>query len=212
MSDPTRPAVDATPKGVEAIAAKAAALAADETGDARKDDQPTTGDPQPTLVGAPAHHDGVERVTERAATTTVSHAVALSAVAETVATHAHAGTSRFAIKLDPAELGSIDVRVEVKSTGEVRAHLVVERADTLDMMLRDQKSLERSLAQSGLDVGSSGLQFSLKDQGSGNGSTSRDDLPRAVAATETDEPIPVSLDLAAQAYRPRRPGGLDLRI
>lgn len=211
MNDPARPTVDATPKGVEAVAARASGLAADETADARKDDLPTTGDPQPTLVGAPARHDGTERIADRAATTTVSHAVALSAVAETVASHVHAGTSRFAIRLDPAELGTIDVRVEVKSTGEVRAHLVVERADTLDMMLRDQKSLERSLAQSGLDVGSSGLQFSLKDQGSGNGSTSRDDLPRA-AAIETDEPTPVALDLAAQAYRPRRPGGLDLRI
>lgn len=208
---PARPAVDVPPKDVEAVAAKASGLTDDKTPDARKDDLPTTGDPQPTLVGAPARHDGVERVTERAAAATVSHAVALSAVAETIATHTHAGTSRFAIKLDPAELGSIDVRVEVKSTGEVRAHLVVERADTLDMMLRDQKSLERSLAQSGLDVGSSGLQFSLKDQGSGNGSTARDDLPRA-AAIETDEPTPVTLDLAAQAYRPRRPGGLDLRI
>lgn len=211
MNDPARPTVDSTPAGVEAVAAKASGLADDKAADARKDDLPTTGDPLPTLVGAPARHDGIERVAERAATTTVSHAVALSAVAETIATHAHAGTSRFAIRLDPAELGTIDVRVEVKSTGEVRAHLVVERADTLDMMLRDQKSLERSLAQSGLDVGSSGLQFSLKDQGTGNGSTSRDDLPRA-AVIETDETSPVTLDLAAQAYRPRRPGGLDLRI
>ncbi len=213
MNDPVKQPLQAVAQ--DAKAATAADLPANDHHAAARDDtsNASSGDPNAQPVGAPAQHQGFERIVEHATTTatTTAHAVTLSAVADTVASHVRAGTSHFAIKLDPAELGSIDVRVEVKSSGEVRAHLIVERSDTLDMMLRDQKTLERSLAQSGLDVGSSGLQFSLKDQGSGGGSNTRDDLPRTWSA-EAEETSPVTPDLAATAYRPRRVGGLDLRI
>ena len=213
MNDPAKQSVQAGAQDIKATTA--ADLPTTDRHAANRDDAPSApaADPNAQPVGAPTQHQGFERIVEHTTTTatTVAHAVTLSAVADTVASHVRAGTSHFAIKLDPAELGAIDVRVEVKSSGEVRAHLIVERSDTLDMMLRDQRSLERSLAQSGLDVGSSGLQFSLKDQGSGNGSNARDDLPRRVSA-EAEEASPVTLDLAATAYRPRRVGGLDLRI
>jgi flagellar hook-length control protein FliK len=138
----------------------------------------------------------------------------MAAVAQTIATRAHTGHSRFDIRLDPAELGSVDVRVEVRSNGEVRAHLVVERTETLDLMLRDQKNLERSLADAGLDVGSSGLQFSLKEQTTGQGGQGWRTYDEA--ATRPDPAADAEADAAAQsaalAYRPARSGGVDLRV
>jgi flagellar hook-length control protein FliK len=72
------------------------------------------------------------------------------------------GTSRFQIRLDPPELGRIDVRMQVDGDGNVHARMTVERAETLDLMQRDQRSLEKALAQAGLDSGKTSLEFSLR--------------------------------------------------
>ena len=72
------------------------------------------------------------------------------------------GASRFQIRLDPPELGRIDVRMQVDGDGNVHARLTVERAETLDLMQRDQRSLEKALAQAGLDSGKTNLEFSLR--------------------------------------------------
>ena len=72
------------------------------------------------------------------------------------------GASRFQIRLDPPELGRIDVRMQVDGDGNVHARMTVERAETLDLMQRDQRSLEKALAQAGLDTGKTSLEFSLR--------------------------------------------------
>ncbi|MCE1237666.1 MAG: flagellar hook-length control protein FliK [Hyphomicrobiales bacterium] len=136
-------------------------------------------------------------------------------MADVVARRIHQGGSRFTVRLDPAELGSVDVRVDVARDGSVAARLVVERSDTLDMMLRDQKSLERALSSAGLDVSSGGLQFSMRGDGQ-NGSQgddgSQSGRSTAPVAAIDDEAPAVSQDVATAAYRVARAGGLDLRI
>ena len=72
------------------------------------------------------------------------------------------GNSRFQIRLDPPELGRIDVRLDIDKAGQVTARLTVEKSETLDLMQRDQRALERALQQAGLDSGKTNLEFSLK--------------------------------------------------
>jgi flagellar hook-length control protein FliK len=72
------------------------------------------------------------------------------------------GNTRFQIRLDPPELGRIDVRLDIDKAGQVNARLVVEKAETLDLMQRDQRGLERALQQAGIDSGKTNLEFSLK--------------------------------------------------
>ncbi|MEP7240738.1 MAG: flagellar hook-length control protein FliK [Devosia sp.] len=72
------------------------------------------------------------------------------------------GQSRFSIRLDPPELGRIDVKLHVDAAGTVNAKLTVERAETLDMFQRDRGTLERALSQAGLDSGKTNLEFSLR--------------------------------------------------
>ena len=72
------------------------------------------------------------------------------------------GNTRFQIRLDPPELGRIDVRLDIDQSGQVNARLVVEKAETLDLMQRDQRGLERALQQAGLDSAKTNLEFSLK--------------------------------------------------
>lgn len=72
------------------------------------------------------------------------------------------GNTRFQIRLDPPELGRIDVRLDIDKAGLVHARLMVEKSETLDLMQRDQRALERALQQAGLDGTKTNLEFSLK--------------------------------------------------
>ena len=102
--------------------------------------------------------------------TVATHAgIPLSGLAVELAASAQSGKSRFEIRLDPAELGRIDVRMDVDSKGQVTSHLTVERPETLAMLRQDAPQLQRALENAGLKTGDSGLQFSLRDQSSSSG-------------------------------------------
>jgi flagellar hook-length control protein FliK len=88
--------------------------------------------------------------------------VNLPQVAFQIVRQFEAGNSRFQIRLDPAELGRIDVSLEVEKSGTVSARMVVERPETLDLMQRDQRALQLALQQAGLDPGKTNLEFSLR--------------------------------------------------
>ena len=90
------------------------------------------------------------------------HQINVPQVAFEVVRQVQAGNSRFQIRLDPPELGRIDVRLDVDQSGNVNARMTVERAETLDLMQRDQRALERALAQAGLDSSKTNLEFSLR--------------------------------------------------
>ncbi len=93
-----------------------------------------------------------------------SAGVAMAALPVEIAARALEGKRRFEIRLDPPELGRIDVRLDFGRDGQVTSRLVVERAETLDLLRRDSASLERALESAGLRTPDSGLQFSLRDQ------------------------------------------------
>ncbi len=75
-----------------------------------------------------------------------------------------AGNDRISIRLHPAELGRVQVRLEVADDGHVRALITAERAETLDLMQRDLRGLERALQDAGLKTDSGSLSFTLQDQ------------------------------------------------
>jgi len=91
-----------------------------------------------------------------------SNPINMGQVAFEMARQMHQGTSRFTIRIDPPELGRVDVKMHVDSAGNVNARLTVERSETLDMFQRDKGSLEKALTQAGLDTGKTNLEFSLK--------------------------------------------------
>jgi len=103
--------------------------------------------------------------------------VPLNALAVHIAQQAQAGAKRFDIRLDPPELGRLEIRLDVARDGRATTHLVVERAETLDLLQRDARSLERALQSAGLDTSKDGLTFSLKDQQTGGNGTRQNDTP-----------------------------------
>lgn len=73
------------------------------------------------------------------------------------------GNRVFDIRLDPAELGKVDVRIELRADNRVHAVLTVERPETLNELQRSARDLERALADAGLELGEDGLSFQMND-------------------------------------------------
>jgi len=90
-------------------------------------------------------------------------------LAVSIAAKAQGGEKLFDIRLDPAELGRIDVRLSVDSSGRAQAHLTADKPETLAMLQGDSATLSRSLRDSGLDLGNAGLSFSLRGEGNNSG-------------------------------------------
>ena len=102
------------------------------------------------------------------ATAATSAAIPINGVPIEIAAAIRAGKSRFDISLDPAELGKIDVRINIDRNGQVTSHLTVEKPETLSMLKQDAPQLQRALDDAGFKTGSNGLSFSLRDQNSSN--------------------------------------------
>lgn len=60
-----------------------------------------------------------------------------------------AGTQRLTIRLDPVELGQLEIRIE-RTDDATRVNVLVERPETLELLRRDQPALERALDQAGM--------------------------------------------------------------
>lgn len=87
---------------------------------------------------------------------------ATQAVAATISKAAAAGEDKaFNIKLDPPELGRVEVKMSIDKHNAVKAHLIIEKPETYLMLQRDAQILERSLQGIGLETGDGGLSFEL---------------------------------------------------
>ncbi|MGE0847104.1 MAG: flagellar hook-length control protein FliK, partial [Flavobacteriaceae bacterium] len=94
-----------------------------------------------------------------------STAFPVQPVAVEIARQARAGNHRFQIRLDPPELGRIDVRLDLHRDGQVQTRLTVDNADTFDAIQRDPRGLERALQNAGLKLDDGSVQVSLRDSG-----------------------------------------------
>lgn len=117
---------------------------------------------------------------------------------------------QFNIRLDPAELGRVDVRIEIGADQKVHAVLAAHDSAALSDLIRGSKALEQALASSGVDLADGGLRFELSEDredrsGSGGAQTggsndrgNRPALERPLAAT--------SLSDALRGAQPEVPG------
>jgi flagellar hook-length control protein FliK len=165
--------------------------------------------PQPQLQSATTPV-ATAQMTVAAATTA---AVPLNGLALQIAVTAQSGNSRFEIRLDPAELGRIDVRIDVDRHGQLTSHLTVEKPETLAMLRQDAPQLQRALDNAGFKTGDGGLQFSLRDQSS-SGQNSGNEAGRNAQRLIISEDDSVAAAIAGRTYG-RLPGsgsGVDIRV
>lgn len=102
-----------------------------------------------------------------APSTLAGNAVPMNALAVEIVRQAAQGRTQFDIRLDPPELGALTVRLQVDGAGKARAHLIVERVETLEMLTTDARGLERALQQAGLKTEPGAVSFQLAGEQSG---------------------------------------------
>ncbi|HKU64707.1 MAG TPA: flagellar hook-length control protein FliK [Rhizomicrobium sp.] len=135
------------------------------------------------------------------------------ALAVEIAAKSQSGAKQFDIRLDPPELGRVEVRLSIDATGKASAHLSADQPQTLSLLQKDAPLLTRALREAGLDVSQDGLNFSLRqqahDQNGNDGNNGRFASSRAfsLAATASIDPAAVTM-----AYRGLADGRVDIRV
>jgi flagellar hook-length control protein FliK len=103
------------------------------------------------LQVAPQHHD--------AASTSTMDTLGLAIAAKTAD-----GIKHFDIRLDPPELGRVEIHLSLDNSGKAQANLVIDKPQTLELMQRDTFGLTQSLNNAGVSLSNNGLNFSLRGQ------------------------------------------------
>ncbi|MGC2810604.1 MAG: flagellar hook-length control protein FliK, partial [Bradyrhizobium sp.] len=178
-------------------------------------DSPDTGVPaagtiQPQL---PVAATAATPATAWTATAATAADVPLSGLALEIAASAKNGKSSFEIRLDPAELGRIDVRIDVDRNGQMTSHLTVEKPETLSMLQQDAPQLQRALDNAGFKTGDGGLQFSLRDQSSSGQNSGTGTVPNAQRLIiSEDDTIPAAVAGRTYGRVPGSGSGVDIRV
>jgi hypothetical protein len=142
---------------------------------------------QPLLPDAPAAHAGPLEPTADALATTAQSAAQLPAApsvhnAETTGTpapaqrtppaaqitpalmqvgHAPDGGQRLTVRLDPPELGRVQIKIDRPPEAPARVEITVEKQETLTLLLRDQPQLQRALDQAGVPAEGRNVTFHI---------------------------------------------------
>ena len=73
--------------------------------------------------------------------------------------HTADGMQRVTMRLDPPELGRVQVRIDRPTDAPARVEITVEKAETLTLLLRDQTQLQRALDQAGVPAEGRSVTF-----------------------------------------------------
>ncbi|UTW54530.1 flagellar hook-length control protein FliK [Kordiimonas sp. SCSIO 12610] len=73
------------------------------------------------------------------------------------------GEQEFTVRLNPGDLGRVNVRLQFIDNGNLRAQVAVENPETLELLQKDAKGFERALEASGYKAEQNGISFSLED-------------------------------------------------
>lgn len=122
--------------------------------------------PAGTTAAGPASAAGAGRPSPGASASPPAQQIAAQ-----VTRAVRAGSDRISITLDPESLGKVEVKLEVHRDGRVMAMIQTDRQDTLDLLQRDARGLERALQDAGLKADSGSLSFSLRQDGGGQGAS-----------------------------------------
>lgn len=129
-------------------------------------DTPDDGTMTTLPVGAagatPAATAAAQRRAETAAAPQLPRLPANEQIAINIQKALKAGKDQVTIKLQPEELGRIDVKLEVGEDGRVTAQVRAEKPETLELLQRDARGLERALQEAGLRADSGSLSFGLR--------------------------------------------------
>lgn len=114
------------------------------------------------------------------------------------------------IRMAPAHLGRIEVRLDFGETRQLSAEVIADRPQTLEALRRDADQLHRSLTDAGFTGAGLDLKFGAGAQG-GDSAFTRDSAPRPRFARVDDDPATTTaIDTTDQPVRLALSGRVDL--
>jgi flagellar hook-length control protein FliK len=114
------------------------------------------------------------------------------------------------IQLQPAELGAIDVKLNVNHDGRVTMVVSADRSDTLNLLRQDSGTLTQALRDAGLQADNSSLSFNLRggfsfnQQAFNGGGTAGGNVPSSADPSDITAPT--------GALQRRHAGSLDIHV
>lgn len=162
-------------------------------------------------TNAAASVDGVAKSGAEVASASDQVAVGMKHLAST-------GGSQIQIDITPANLGRVEVRLQLAHDGSVTAAITADRPDTLAMLQNDSKGLEQSLRDAGLRADSGSLTFNLRGGDQGGNQRQNQAFASAYASSDKsgagtggDDYSGLAAFAAAQRGL-RHDGGLDIQV
>lgn len=176
---------------LQAAPVASAAGAGAATGFATAPDTPDEAAVTTLPLGAPgaaqAATAAAQRRAETAAAPQLPRLPATEQIAINIQKAIKAGKDQVTIKLQPEELGRIDVKLEVGEDGRVTAQVRAEKPETLELLQRDARGLERALQEAGLRADSGSLSFGLRGE-------NRQDGQHGQQARSTPSPLALNAE------------------
>ncbi|MBN8605387.1 MAG: flagellar hook-length control protein FliK [Caulobacterales bacterium] len=111
-------------------------------------------------------------------------------------------TTKFEMRLDPPELGRVEVRMEVTRDHKVTAVLAADSPQALTELMRHARELEQTLQSAGLELAENGLSFDLRQGGDDASQAHGDDNPRiASSEPEIEDSAPPARPIGLERWR-----------
>jgi flagellar hook-length control protein FliK len=126
---------------------------------------------------------------------------------------AKAGHDTIKVQLKPVELGQIEVKLDIGPDGRVTGVVTADNKDTLAMLQKDARGLEKSLEDAGFKADSGSMTFNLREnnqqanEGNGQGRSRRPrGVPTGIDATAS------GVAAQAQARSSGSRSGVDIQV
>ncbi|HWA23527.1 MAG TPA: flagellar hook-length control protein FliK [Caulobacterales bacterium] len=92
------------------------------------------------------------------------HGAAAMQIAQSITRNFNGKSANFEVRLDPAELGRVDVKISVDHDKRVTASVSADNPQTLTDLRGAARDIERALNEAGLDLAQDGLSFDLNQR------------------------------------------------
>jgi flagellar hook-length control protein FliK len=148
-------------------------------------------DTMPVSDAAPAEHRA-HRLNEAAGPQGHRATTPAALVAQHIIRRFDGKSTSIDVRLDPPELGRVQVSLEVSADNKVSAVVAAENPATLADLVRSARELERALQDAGLDLDGGGLSFDLADRGENAQNDNAGSGGRNAARTDGRDAAPVA--------------------
>jgi|GEM_PF-1836689 len=136
----------------------------------------------------------------------------LEQVSVNIRTAAVTGESKITIRLDPAELGKLDIKMSVDASGKTGIAITADNRSTLDLLQRDSQGLMRALADAGLQADSNSLSFNLRGGQDDSQNQNGAKLANNYSKAQPEDDLDSAMNVINKSYVVNLASGLDIKI